>query len=149
MLALQRRGKNLRYVGLDVGTKTLGVAVSDADHTLASPFKTLSRGKFNPLMDALKTALEEYDVGAFVIGLPLNMDGTEGPKCQSVRDFEKNLRRAFPSQDMFFWDERLTTVAAEGLLYASGVKATKHKKAVDKIAASLILQGFLDALPHK
>lgn len=132
-------------MGLDVGTKTLGVAVSDERRWVASPLATLKRERFGPLMRALKDLLKSYEVRAFVIGLPLNMEGSEGPKCQSVRDFAQNLHTFFPHQDMYFWDERLTTVAAQDLLQEAGLKTHKHKQVIDKIAASLILQGFLDS----
>tara|TARA_A100000171_G_scaffold49466_1_gene58605 strand:- start:4083 stop:4529 length:447 start_codon:yes stop_codon:yes gene_type:complete len=134
-----------RYIGLDVGTKTLGVALSDERYSIASPLRTLKRERFGPLMTSLADLLKGYEIKAFVIGLPLNMNGFEGPKCQSIRDFAKNLQQYYPEQEIHFWDERLTTSAASGFLYEANVKTHKHKLVIDKIAASLILQGYLDA----
>ena len=139
------RPNRSRLIGLDVGTKTLGVAVSDERLIIASPLKTLKRERFGPLMTSLNELLKEYEIGAFVVGLPLNMDGSEGPKCQSIRDFEKNLQKAFLGKKIYFWDERLTTVAATSALEEANIKTRKHKQVIDKIAACLILQGFLDS----
>ena len=137
-----------RLAGLDVGTRTIGVALSDVMRTLATPLETIRRGKFAPDADRLFALAAQYDVGAFVVGLPLAMDGSEGPRCQSVRQFAANLleRRDMP---LAFQDERLSTAAVERVLIDDLDMSRKRRgEVVDRAAAAYILQGALDRLAN-
>lgn len=135
-----------RLIGLDVGSKTVGLALSDLTRTIATPLETLRRGKFSADAARLRAIIEEHEVGGMVVGLPVSMDGTEGPRCQSVRQFAENLL-AVIDLPTAFWDERLSTVAVERMLVAE-VDMTRKRRAevVDKAAAAYILQGALDAM---
>lgn len=136
-----------RICGIDLGDKTIGLALSDPGHIIASPLKTLKRTKFRQDASLLFRTIEEYDIGAVIIGLPKNMDGSEGPRCQSTRQFAANLIEAGYSQPISFWDERLSTVAVERVLVGEAdVSRKKRSEAVDKMAAAFILQGALDRL---
>ena len=134
-----------RILGLDVGAKTIGVALSDVGRTIATPCTTIRRGKFAGDAEALGTLIGEHDIGALVIGLPVNMDGSEGPRCQSVRQFAANLLERIDIA-VAFWDERLSTVAAERVLLEADVSRKRRAELVDKMAAAYILQGALDFL---
>ena len=134
-----------RILGLDVGAKTIGVALSDVGRTIATPCTTIRRGKFARDAGALGALIGEHDVGALVIGLPVNMDGSEGPRCQSVRQFAANLLERIDIA-VAFWDERLSTVAAERVLLEADVSRKRRAELVDKMAAAYILQGALDFL---
>ncbi len=134
-----------RLMGLDLGTKTIGLALSDVSLTIASPLETIRRGKFTRDAEALETLIDGQDVGGLVIGLPVSMDGSEGPRCQSTRQFAANLlaRRDIP---IAFWDERLSTAAVERVLIGEADMTRKRRaEVVDKAAAAYILQGALDA----
>lgn len=132
-----------RLMGLDLGEKTIGIALSDAGLTIASPYKTIKRKKFTiDAGDLLDMAARE-GVGGFVIGLPLNMDGSEGPRCQSVRQFAKNLE-GLTALPITFQDERLSTMAVTKVLIEADRSRKRRKELVDKMAASYILQGALD-----
>ena len=137
-----------RLMGLDLGSKTIGVALSDLGRTIATPNLTLRRRKFMADAQALRAIIEENDVGGLVIGLPLNMDGTEGPRCQSVRQFAANLLAEFDIA-IAFWDERLSTVSAERALLEADMTRKRRGQVIDKMAAAIILQGALDRLAHK
>jgi putative Holliday junction resolvase len=137
-----------RILGLDLGTKTIGMAISDSSLTVASPLDTLKRGKFRADAERLRQVTEERQVGALVIGLPLNMDGSEGPRCQSVRQFAKNLLECFESE-IAFWDERLSTAAVTRTLLEADASRRRRSELVDKLAASYILQGTLDWLKRR
>ena len=134
-----------RVMGLDLGSKTIGLALSDVMRTIATPYDTIRRTKFTADAQALLAAIDAEDVRALVIGLPISMDGTEGPRCQSTRQFAANLleKRDLP---IAFWDERLSTVAVERML-VDDVDMTRQRRGqiVDKLAAAYILQGALDA----
>jgi len=135
-----------RLMGLDLGLKTIGLALSDVSLMIASPLGTIKRTKFTHDAATLEALVDEHDVGGFVIGLPINMDGSEGPRCQSTRQFAINLleRRDIP---LAFWDERLSTVAVERILIEEIDMTRKRRaKVIDKAAATYILQGALDAL---
>lgn len=134
-------------VGLDLGEKTIGVAVSDTRRRIASPVETLARGKF--AADAAKLAAVAAGRGAlgFVLGLPRNMDGSEGPRAQSTRAFARNLCRA-TSLPVALWDERLSTMAVERTLLAADASRKRRGEVVDKMAATFILQGALDRMSH-
>ena len=137
--------RNQRLLGLDVGEKTIGLALSDPALTVASPISTIKRTKFTADANALLKLAAERGVGGLVIGLPLNMDGSEGPRCQSVRQFAANLLK-LKDLPIMFWDERLSTMAVEREMIAHDVSRAKRDKVVDQAAAAFILQGALDAL---
>ena len=134
-----------RVMGLDVGSKTIGLALSDVTRTIASPLVTLKRGRFRADARALGRLVEEHGVGGLVIGLPINMDGGEGPRCQSVRQFAANLLALLPLP-LAFWDERLSSAAVERMLIAADVSRKRRAELDDKLAAAYILQGALDAM---
>lgn len=133
--------------GLDLGTKTIGVAISDALRSVATPAETIRRKKFTADAEALLALLTERGVGGVVLGLPANMDGSEGPRAQSTRSFARNLAQKTPLP-IQFWDERLSTVAVERTLIEADVSRAKRAAVVDKMAAAFILQGALDRLAH-
>jgi putative Holliday junction resolvase len=138
-----KRGQ--RILGLDVGTKTIGLAISDASLTVASPLETIARTKFTEDARRIARIIEERNVGALVIGLPVSMDGREGPRCQSVRQFARNLSEVI-AIDMAFWDERLSTAAVERTLIEADLSRRRRAQVVDKLAAAFILQGALDRI---
>ncbi len=145
-LALSLSG-GARLLGLDTGKKRIGLAVSDPGLTVASPVGTIKRTKFAADLEALKRAVDEHSVGGLVIGLPVNMDGSEGPRCQSVRQFAENLEKAGLDLPIAFWDERLSSAAVERFLVEEADMTRKRRGAVvDKMAAAYILQGALDAI---
>ncbi|MEX3009292.1 Holliday junction resolvase RuvX [Hoeflea sp. TYP-13] len=131
--------------GLDLGTKTIGIAVSDLGLSLATPREVLRRTKFTKDAEKLLALLRAEHVGACVIGLPVNMDGSEGPRAQATRAFVRNLE-AKADMDFAFWDERLSTVAAERALLEMDVSRKKRAGRIDAAAAAFILQGALDRL---
>ena len=132
-------------IGLDLGDKTIGVAVSDDTLRIASPLDTLRRGKFTRDAARLMEIVSAYTVGGIVIGLPVNMDGTEGPRCQSARQFGANLAEK-TDIPIAFWDERMSTQAMERHLIAQDVSRRRRAEVIDKMAAQYILQGALDFL---
>ena len=132
-----------RLLGLDLGEKTIGLSLSDATWMIATPFDTIKRTKFTRDAELLTAVIGEHDVGGLVIGLPINMDGSEGPKCQSVRQFAANLLGKI-DLPIAFWDERLSTVAVTRTMIEADISRAKQKQAVDKMAAAYILQGALD-----
>ena len=134
-------------LGLDLGEKTIGLALSDAEHIIATPMQTIRRGRFAADARTLKGLIGEHDIAALVIGLPVNMDGTEGPRCQSTRAFADNLLGVFDIDiDIAFWDERLSTAAVTRTLLEADVSRARRREVVDKMAAAYILQGALDFL---
>jgi putative Holliday junction resolvase len=141
-----------RFLGLDIGTKTIGLALSDVLGMIATPTETLRRGKFMDDSKKLIALVKQHDVGALVLGLPLNMDGSEGPRCQSVRQFAANylaaLEKVGQDIDIVFWDERLSTVAAHRVMIEADLSRKRQAEVVDKMAAAVILQGFLDHLSY-
>jgi len=137
--------RNQRLLGLDVGEKTIGLALSDASLSVASPITTIRRTKFTADATLLLKLAGERGVGGLIIGLPLNMDGSEGPRCQSVRQFASNLLK-LKDLPVLFWDERLSTMAVEREMIAHDVTRAKRDKVVDQAAAAFILQGALDAI---
>ncbi len=132
-------------MGLDLGDKTIGIAVSDPRRSVASPVETLRRRKFGLDAAALLAVAGARGVVGIVLGLPLNMDGTEGPRCQSTRAFARNLA-ALTDLPIGFWDERLSTVAAERALLEADTSRRRRAQVIDHVAAGYILQGFLDRL---
>lgn len=142
--ALPRTGA---VAGLDLGTKTIGVAVSDGLRQVASPLSVIRRRKFTlDAADLFQIAAERSLVG-LVLGLPRNMDGTEGPRAQSTRAFARNLSR-LTELPISFWDERLSTVAAERALLEADTSRRRRAEVIDQVAAGYILQGALDRLRH-
>ena len=132
-------------MGLDLGTKTIGIATSDRSRQIATPITTIMRGKFtNDATELLAIAAKE-NVGVLVLGLPINMDGTEGPRAQATRAFARNLAKLTPLA-IVFWDERLSTAAVERMLIDADASRATRDKVVDKLAAAWILQAALDAL---
>lgn len=138
-------GRNQRLLGLDVGTKTIGLALSDVSLTIATPFDTIRRTKFTQDAKELMQVVDRQDVGGLVIGLPISMDGSEGPRCQSTRQFAANLL-ALRDLPVAFWDERLSTAAVTRTLLEADASRRRRAEVVDKMAAAYILQGALDAL---
>ena len=137
----------LRLMGLDLGTKTIGLALSDVGWMIASPYQTIPRVKFTPDVRALLDHAERQGVGGLVIGLPRNMDGTEGPRAQSTRSFVRNLMPLSPIP-VAFWDERLSTAAVTRTLLEADASRARRAALVDKMAAAFILQGALDRLGY-
>jgi len=133
--------------GLDLGEKTIGVAVSDRLLSVATPLSTIRRKKFTLDAEALAKLLTEREIGGIVLGLPRNMDGSEGPRCQSTRAFARNFQRVL-DLPVTFWDERLSTVAAERALLEADASRRKRAEVIDHVAAGYILQGALDRLRH-
>lgn len=134
------------WLGLDLGSKTIGVAASDATRMIASPFEVIRRTKFTDDAHALFRLMERRGATALVIGLPLNMDGSEGPRAQSSRAFARNLDR-LRDIPMAFWDERLSTSAVERFLVEDlDMSRARRGEVVDRNAAAWILQGALDSL---
>ncbi|MCC2110556.1 MAG: Holliday junction resolvase RuvX [Hyphomicrobiales bacterium] len=134
-----------RLLGLDLGTKTIGLALSDVMRSIASPLETIKRTKFSADADRLLTLCRDNDVGGLVIGLPLNMDGSEGPRAQSTRAFVRNLA-ARAELPIAYWDERLSTAAVTRTLIEADRSRARRAELVDKMAAAYILQGALDRL---
>lgn len=134
-------------IGLDLGEKTIGVAISDISQSVATPMETIRRKKFGIDAARLLEIIDHRSVGAIILGLPMNMDGSEGPRCQSTRAFARNLTRLTPLP-IGFWDERLSTVAAERALLEADTSRKRRSEVIDHVAASFILQGVLDRLSH-
>lgn len=133
--------------GLDLGTKTVGVAVSDTLRSVSTPLSTIRRTKFTADAVALEAILTHRAVAGIVLGLPLNMDGSEGPRAQSTRAFARNLARRIDTP-IGYWDERLSTVAAERALLEADTSRRRRAEVIDHVAAGYILQGALDRLRH-
>ena len=138
-----RRG----LIGIDLGTKTIGLALSDRLLTAATPVETLRRTTFTADSTQLLALAAQREAGGFVIGLPRNMDGSEGPRAQSARAFARNLA-ALTDLPLTFWDERLSTVAAERALIAADMSRKRRAGVIDAVAAAYILQGLLDRLAY-
>ena len=136
---------NNSLIGLDLGTKTIGVAVSDTILSVATPIKTIKRKKFSADADQLLRIISIKNCCGVVVGLPKNMDGSEGPRAQSTRAFARNFS-AKTLLPITFWDERLSTVAAEKALLEADTTRKRRAEVIDHVAAAYILQGFLDRL---
>ncbi|WP_264213828.1 Holliday junction resolvase RuvX [Leisingera thetidis] len=134
-------------MGLDLGTKTIGVAVSDRIGAVATPLETVKRKKFTLDAARLLEIIKDRDISGILLGLPRNMDGSEGPRCQSTRAFARNLGQ-LTDLPISFWDERLSTVAAEKALLEADTTRKRRAEVIDHVAASYILQGALDRLRH-
>lgn len=140
--ALPQKG---RLMGLDLGVKTIGLALSDVERRLASPLDTIRRVKFSQDAELLLKRAAEFEICAFVAGLPLNMDGSEGPRAQATRAFMRNLAK-LSATPYLYWDERLSTAAVTRELIAQDASRAKRAEVVDRMAAAYILQGALDRL---
>lgn len=134
-----------KLMGLDLGTKTIGVAISDGLRMSASPIETIKRAKFTADAERLLGLIAANNVTGIVVGLPLNMDGTEGPRAQSTRAFVRNLRQK-TDLPIVFWDERMSTMAVTRTMLEADLSRARQAEVVDKLAASYILQGALERL---
>ena len=146
----KERPRDVRLMGLDIGKKTIGVALCDPMHSLATPLQTIKRTKFTKDIKVLEGIIRDYEVGGYVLGLPINMDQSEGPRCQAVRDFAAEMRNhpdIFGSDPWIaFQDERFSTLAADSLVDGSvGKRKAKESGLTDKLAAQVILQSALDS----
>lgn len=145
LAALAALPRGNRLLGLDVGSKTLGLAMSDVERSLATPLETIPRGKFTKDAERIRSHVERYRIGGFVAGLPVNMDGSEGSRAQATRAFVRNLVRTLPLP-VAFWDERLSTAAVQRALIEADASRARRAEVVDRMAAAYILQGALDRI---
>ena len=136
----------MRCLSLDIGDKTIGIAVSDPLGLTAQGIKTIRRTSNKNDIAELGDLISTYEVDTLVIGLPKHMNGTEGERCELVRKFASKVQAVYPEVKQIFWDERLSTVAAEKSLIAADVSRKKRRRVIDKMAAVYILQGYLDGL---
>ena len=143
--ALDSISADKRLMGLDLGSKTIGVATSDRTRTIATPIETIERKKFTADAGRLTAIAAAENIGVIVLGLPVNMDGSEGPRCQSTRAFARNFARLSPVP-IVYWDERLSTAAVERMLIQADASRAKRDQVIDKLAAAWILQAALDSL---
>lgn len=134
----------MRILGLDVGSKTIGVAVSDPMGWTAQGVTTLARKTIEMDLEAIRKILEEYQVERVIVGFPLSMDGSEGRQAKAVREFSETIQKRFPAVPLELLDERLSTVGAERSLLEADLSRAKRKKVIDKMAAVFILQGYLE-----
>lgn len=135
--------RHARLLGIDLGTKTIGLALSDVERQIATPLETIRRTKFTPDAKRLQEIATRHGIGGIVMGLPINMDGSEGPRAQATRAFVRSLQPILPCP-VVFWDERLSTVAVTRTLIAADASRSRRAELVDKMAAAYMLQGFLD-----
>ena len=134
-----------RLIGIDAGTKTLGLALSDVNRSIASPLETIKKTKFTADAARLLNLCTEHRVAGLVLGLPINLDGSEGPRAQSTRAMARNLNK-LSSLPILLWDERLTTAEAERMLIAADQSRKRRAEVIDKLAATIILQNALDRM---
>lgn len=137
----------MRVLGLDVGDRTVGIAASDALGITAQGVETIRRKSLAQDLQRLQELMQEYETQTLVVGLPKNMNGTQGERCDIVRAFAEEIKKVVPDVKIIFWDERLSTVAAAKSLIAADVSRAKRRKVIDKMAAVFILQGYLDGHP--
>ena len=137
--------KNTRLMGLDVGEKTIGLAISDVSRMIASPLLTIARKNFKSDYLQLKEQIDKHDVSALIIGYPINMNGSEGPRCQSIRQFVRNVEERTPIATLLY-DERMSTMAVNRTMLDADLSRQRRGELVDKLAAGYILQGFLDGV---
>ena len=141
----KKQSEKCRLIGLDLGSKRIGVSVCDEKQLIATPYKTINKSKNNELIEELKNIIQENDIKAIIIGYPLNMDGSLGSSAQSVNDVSKNIDKEI-DVDVCLWDERLSTVGAFNLSSQLDVNVSKREKNIDQNAAAFILQGAIDYL---
>ena len=134
-----------RLIGVDLGAKTVGLALSDVERRIATPLTTLKRVKFGRDADALAAQVKQFDVAAIVLGMPIGLDGKDTPRAQATRAFAREYQRLHPIP-LAFWDERMSTAAVERDLIANDVSRARRAEVIDKMAAAYILQGALDRL---
>ena len=139
--------RDAAIAGLDLGDKTIGIAVSDRLRSVATPLETIRRSKFTADAARLLDIAKARNLGGLVLGLPYNMDGTEGPRCQSTRAFARNLSR-LTDLPIGYWDERLSTIAATRALLEADTTRKRRSQVIDHVAAGYILQGMLDRLTY-
>ena len=142
---VSRLPKRGALIGVDLGTKTIGLALSDVERRIATPLETIRRTKFTKDAARLAAIMEHFDAAALIVGLPLNMDGSEGPRAQAARAFARNFA-ASSGKPCILWDERLSTVAMTRSLIREGASRAKRAEVIDRMAAAFILQGALDRL---
>ena len=141
----KKQSEKCRLIGLDLGSKRIGVSICDEKQLIATPYKTIHKSKNNELIEELKNIIQENDIKAIIIGYPLNMDGSSGSSAQSVNDVSKNIEKEI-DVDVCLWDERLSTVGAFNLSSQLDVNVSKREKNIDQNAAAFILQGAIDYL---
>ena len=141
----KKQSEKCRLIGLDLGSKRIGVSICDEKQLIATPYKTIHKSKNNELIEELKNIIQENDIKAIIIGYPLNMDGSLGSSAQSVNDVSKNIDKEIDI-DVCLWDERLSTVGAFNLSSQLNVNVSKREKNIDQNAAAFILQGAIDYL---
>ena len=141
----KKQSEKCRLIGLDLGSKRIGVSICDEKQLIATPYKTIHKSKNNELIKELKNIIQENDIKAIIIGYPLNMDGSSGSSAQSVNDVSKNIDKEL-DVDVCLWDERLSTVGAFNLSSQLDVNVSKREKNIDQNAAAFILQGAIDYL---
>lgn len=137
-----------RVLGLDVGETTIGLALSDIRRSIATPLSTIERTKFSKDIEKLKTIISTHKIGGLIIGYPINMDGSQGPRTQSTRTFVSNISKHF-ELPMLLWDERLSTMAVERMMIDADMSRQRRAELVDKLAASYMLQGYLDNVRNR
>ena len=140
---VKKKKESMRLLGVDLGSKTIGLAVSDPLLKIASPITTLKRSKLSSNAIEFSNIIKNYQIGGIIVGLPINMDGTEGPRVQATRDWSLDLARIL-SIPVAFWDERLSTVAVERMMLNADMTRNKRAAKIDQAAAAYILQGALD-----
>jgi putative Holliday junction resolvase len=140
-----KHSNKVRFIGLDLGSKRIGVSICDERQSIATPFKTINKTNTNELIDQLKVIIEENNIGGIIVGNPVNMDGTLGRSAQSVNDVASNISK-FIDLPVILWDERLSTVGAFNLSSLLDVNVSKRVKTIDQNAAAFILQGAIDFL---
>ena len=141
----KKQSETSRLIGLDLGSKRIGVSICDEKQSIATPFKTINKTNTSELIDELKKLIEEYNIKGIVIGNPINMNGTLGRSSQSVNDVSNNIDKAIDI-DVCLWDERLSTVGAFNLSSQLDINVSKREKNIDQNAAAFILQGAIDFL---
>ncbi len=141
----KKQSENSRLIGLDLGSKRIGVSICDEKQSVATPFKTINKTNTNELIEELKKLINEYDIKGIIIGNPINMDGSLGRSAQSVNDVSNNIDKSI-NIDVCLWDERLSTVGAFNLSKQLEVNVSKREKNIDQNAAAFILQGAIDFL---
>ena len=140
-----KHSNKVRFIGLDLGSKRIGVSICDEKQSIATPFKTINKTNTNELIDQLKVIIEENNIGGIIIGNPVNMDGSIGRSAQSVNDVASNISKSI-DLPVILWDERLSTVGAFNLSSLLDVNVSKRVKTIDQNAAAFILQGAIDFL---
>ena len=140
-----KHSNKVRFIGLDLGSKRIGVSICDERQSIATPFKTINKTNTNELIEELKVIVEENNIGGIIIGNPMNMDGSLGRSAQSVKDVSLNISKAI-DLPVILWDERLSTVGAFNLSSQLDINVSKRVKSIDQNAAAFILQGAIDYL---